>query len=296
MIQLVVASLGFGFVTASIVALAGVGFTMQFGITNIPNLAYGSIMTAAAFVVYYINRAGVDVWLCMPIGALVGGVGSVLLNRVIYARFVRRGAGLLSMIIVALGVGVIIENVILAIGGSGSYNYHVAVGPSVDLGPMVFTLSQFGIMALALAAMASLHLILTRTRLGKAMRATANDASLARACGIDTARMVDIAWALSGVLCGLAGVTLVANTNSFDSTTGDTFIIVILAAVMLGGVGQPYGAMLGALITGVVIEVSAVFIDPQYKDVVAFVILIGVIVFAPRGILGHIDIERDVAM
>jgi branched-subunit amino acid ABC-type transport system permease component len=127
------------------------------------------------------------------------------------------------------------------------------------------------------------------------MRATAADTSLARACGIDTERMVDVAWAISGSLCGLAGVTLVANTYSFDSTTGSAFGVVIIAAVMLGGVGQPYGAMLGAVIIGLVTEISAVFIDPGYKNVVAFLILVAVLVFVPRGIFGRAGMERELA-
>ncbi len=293
--HLLLLSVGFGLVTASILALAAVGFTMQFGVTNVLNLAYGATMTAAAFAAYYFNARGLNVWLCLPIGAAFGGAFSLLLNRYLLSRFVRRGAGLFGMLIVTLGVGVIIENLVLAIGGSGFYNYHVDPGPTVHAGPMLFTLSQLGIMFIGIAAMVALHFLLTRTRLGKAMRATAADFSLARACGIDTERMVDVAWAISGALCGLAGVTLVANTYSFDSTTGTAFGVVIIAAVMLGGVGQPYGAMLGAVIIGLVTEVSAVFMDPGYKTVVAFLILVAVLVFVPRGIFGRAGVERELA-
>lgn len=118
--------------------------------------------------------------------------------------------------------------------------------------PLGFDLStsQLVIMAIAVAGMLVIHLVFGQTRLGKAMRATAANRSLAQASGIATERVVDAAWLISGVLCGLAGVVLVLNTSAFQSTTGSGFLVVIIAAAMLGGVGRPTGAMVGALVLG----------------------------------------------
>jgi branched-subunit amino acid ABC-type transport system permease component len=282
-----VPSIGFGLVTASILALAAVGFTLQFGITNILNLAYGDLMTASAYVGYVVNEHGGSIAESLLAGAAFGAISSLILNRVVYTPFLRRGTSLFGMVIVTLSVGVIIQNALLAIGGATFFTYRINVGSTVH--PLGFDLStsQLAIMAIALVAMVVVHLLLSQTRLGKAMRATAANRGLAQASGIATDRVVDAAWLISGLLCGLAGVVLVLNTTAFQSTTGSQFLIVIIAAAMLGGVGRPTGAMLGALVLGLVTEVSAAFVSPSYKELFAFVVLVLVLLVRPTGILSR---------
>ena len=115
-----------------------------------------------------------------------------------------------------------------------------------------------------------MHALLRYTKLGKAMRATAANRSLARTCGIRTDRIVTATWALTGALCGMAGTVFAMNNGSFGATSADLFLVVILAAVFLGGPGQAYGAMVGAVIIGLATEISAAYLTPSYKDVVAF--------------------------
>jgi branched-chain amino acid transport system permease protein/neutral amino acid transport system permease protein len=136
---------------------------------------------------------------------------------------------------------------------------------------------------------------MTRTRLGKAMRATATNPGLARSCGVATDRVIDAAWLLSGALCGIAGVALVLNTATFTEGTGASFLVPIIAAAVLGGIGQPYGAMLGAVTIGLATEVSAALINPAYKGVVAFAILIVVLLVRPQGILSEVASAKEVA-
>ncbi len=288
-------AIGFGLITASILAIAAVGFTLQFGVTNILNLAYGDIMTACAFAAYVANRAGVNIWIGLVIGALFGAVFSMLLNRYVYFRFVRRGTRLFAMIVVTIAMSLIIQNLLLAIFRPTFFNFKTTPGPSYNLGAMVFTASQLAIMGIAVAVMISVHLLLTQTRLGKAMRATATNPSLARSCGIATDRVIDVAWLLSGALCGIAGVVLVLNTATFSETTGAAFLVGIIAAAVLGGIGHPYGAMLGAITIGLASEMAAAVVDPAYKDVVAFGILILVLLIRPQGILSEIAQAKEVA-
>ena len=282
--DILVPSIGFGLVTAPIVALAAVGFTLQFGVTNIINLAYGDVMTAAAFMAYVCNQDGLDIWVCLAIGAAFGAVASLLLNRAVYYPYIRHGASLLTVVIVTLAVALIIQNAVLAIWGPNFFSYSMSAGRSVHMGAMTFTLSQLGIIAISVAAMVAVHVLLTYTKLGKAMRATASNAALARSCGIRTDRIIDLTWLISGTLCGAAGVVLVINTTSFTATTGANFLLVIAAAAILGGIGRPYGAMVGALVIGLSTEISAAFVSPSYKDVVAFVILVLVLLIRPQGI------------
>ena len=291
----IVPAIGFGIVTASILAVAGVGFTLQFGVTNILNLAYGDIMTAAAFVAYLVTSAGLSVWLALVAGAVFGSVFSVLLNRCIYTPFVRRGTRLFGMIIVTIAVSLIVQNGLLAIFGANFFSLKMPRPTSVHIAGMAFTTVQLAIIAIAAVAMLLIHLLLRYTKLGKAMRATAADPDLARNCGIATDRVIDLAWAISGALCGLAGVILVMNVTAFTDTTGAQFLIPIVAVAVLGGIGQPYGAMLGALVIGITTEVAAAIFSPQYKAVVAFVILVIVLLARPQGILSEVATRKEVA-
>ena len=288
------ASLGFGVITASILAIAAVGFTLQFGATNIFNLAYGDTMTAAAFVGYFVTEAHLGLWAALLAGGIFGAIFSALLNRLIYAPFIRRGTRLFGMIIVSIAISLILSNGMQAIFGANFYSLAIPPGKPYKLGPFIFTTVQIAIIGIAIAAMLGVHLLLRHTRLGRAMRATANDAALARNCGIRTDLVIDVVWLVSGFLCGIGGVALVANITSFDYGTGGQFIILILTAAVLGGVGQPYGAMLGALVIGVASEVSAAIFSPEYKELVAFVILVIVLLIRPQGIFSEIAAQKEV--
>jgi branched-chain amino acid transport system permease protein/neutral amino acid transport system permease protein len=220
----------------------------------------------------------------------------MLLNRLLYTPFVRHGTKLFGMIIVTISVSLIIQNSIQAIWGASFFSLKFSPGRSYHLlGSIVLTTSQFGIMGIAVVAMFGVYALLGFTKLGKAMRATAADPALARSCGIATDRVIDIAWLLSGALCGVAGVALAMNVTSFTSTTGGTFLIAIVAAAVLGGVGHAYGAMLGALTIGISSEVAAGVISPSYKQVVAFAVLVLVLLIRPQGILSEVAEQKEVA-
>src|SRR6266576_2615509 len=226
--SLFVQSIGFGLVTASILALASVGFTLQFGVSNILNLAYGDLMTASAFAGYAVNRAGGSIPESLAAGAGFGALASVLLNRYVYRPFVRHGTKLFGMVVVTLAVGIILQNILLSAYGATFFSYRFS-----------------------------------------------------------TDQVTDLAWLISGALCGLAGVVLVLNTSAFQSTTGNDFLVVIVAAAMLGGVGNPTGAMLASIVLGVVTEVAAGFLTPSFKEVIAFGVLVVVLLFRPTGIFGQ---------
>jgi branched-subunit amino acid ABC-type transport system permease component len=280
------ASLGFGLVTASVLAVAAVGFTLQFGVTDVLNLAYGAVMIAGAYLAYVINQAGLNIWVGLVVAVAACSAGSVLLNSGIYTPFQRRGASPITMVIVSLGMTLIIEFGTQAIAGGTSVSYTMAQGPSVRAGGLVLTTVQLVVIGLSVLVMLGTHVLLRYTRLGKAMRATAANRTLARNCGIRTSRVITVTWAITGALCGLAGVIFAMDAGSFDATSTDLFLILILAAVFLGGPGQAYGAMLGAVVIGLATEISAAYITPSYKYVVAFVALLLMLGIRPTGLLG----------
>jgi branched-subunit amino acid ABC-type transport system permease component len=285
-VTIFLSSLGFGLVTASVLAIASVGFTLQFGVTDVLNLAYGAIMIAGAFVAYVVNQAGLSVWIGLLAAVAVCSAGSVLLNSAVYTPFQRRGTSPITMVIVSLGMTLIIEFSVQALAGGTSVSYTMGSGKTLRAGGLVLTVVQIVVIALSVLVMAGVHGLLRYSKLGKAMRATAANKTLARNCGIRTGRVITITWALTGALCGLAGVVFAIDAGSFDATATDIFLVLILAAVFLGGPGQAYGAMLGAVVIGIATEVSAAYITADYKYVIAFVALLVMLGVRPTGLLG----------
>jgi branched-subunit amino acid ABC-type transport system permease component len=285
--SLFIASIGFGLVTASVLAIASVGFTLQFGVTDVLNLAFGAIMIFGAFVAYLVNEHGISVWYGLIVAVAACALVSVLINAAVYTPFQRRGASPTTMVIVSLGITLIIEFGVEAVAGGVPVSYTMGNGPTFQAGDLTLTGVQLIIMALAVATMAGVHVLLRYSKLGKAMRATAANRTLARNCGIRTGQVIMVTWALTGALCGLAGTVFAIDAGSFDATSTDLFLILILAAVFLGGPGQAYGAMLGAVVIGLATEVSAVFIPADYKYVVAFAALLIMLGVRPTGLLGE---------
>jgi branched-subunit amino acid ABC-type transport system permease component len=285
-VSVFIASIGFGLVTAAVLALASVGFTLQFAVTNVLNLAYGGVMIVAAYAAYALNERGVNIWISAPAAIVIGAVVSVLLNNLIYTPFARRGTTPIALVIVALGMTLILEFGTQALAGPTNVSYIMSQGATVKLGSIELTVVQLVIIGLSIVVMVLVHGLIRYSRLGKAMRATAANRNLARNCGIRTDRVITLTWLISGALCGLAGLTFAMNSGTFGATSTDIFLVLILAAVFLGGPGQPYGAMLGALVIGLATEVSASIIVSDYKDVVAFVILLAMLTIRPTGLLG----------
>jgi branched-subunit amino acid ABC-type transport system permease component len=281
-----VASIGFGLVTAAVLALASVGFTLQFAVTNVLNLAYSGVMIVAAYAAYALNHAGVSIWIASVAAIACGALVSLFLNTVVYTPFQRRGASPIAMVIVTLGMTLILEFGTQALAGPTNVSYTMSQGATVRIGSIELTVVQLAIIGLSVVVMLLVHGLIRYTKLGKAMRATAANRDLARNCGIRTDRVVMSTWLISGALCGLAGVTFAINSGTFGATSTDVFLVLILAAVFLGGPGQPYGAMLGALVIGLATEVSASLIVSDYKDVIAFVILLAMLTVRPTGLLG----------
>jgi branched-chain amino acid transport system permease protein/neutral amino acid transport system permease protein len=284
-------AIGFGLVTSAILALSAVGFTLQFGVSNIFNLTFGNVMTASAFVAYAVNAAGANIGVAACVGAATGAVVSVLINRLIFVPFLRRGTSLFTMVMVSLATSAILLNGLQITAGTRFRSFNVATEQSLHILGMILTPRQLVVIGIAASSMLALHGLLRYTRLGKAMRATSTDAELARSCGIATDRVTGIAWALSGLLCGLGGVALALNFASFDFTFGNQFFLVIVAAAVFGSVGQPYGAMLGALVIGMASELAAI-VAPSLKTVVAFAILVLVLLVRPNGLLRGGYVQR----
>lgn len=282
-------SVGFGLVTASVLAIAAVGLSLQFGITNYINFAYGDFMALGAYISWELNSGftHVNIWLALVGGSLIMGMIAVLANRFLLGPFARRFDKLFYILIVTFGLSLIILNLITSIWGAEVRRYSLPNETPLHLGPFLLTRDQLVVVAIGLVLMVAVHLMLTTTRLGKSMRAMSDNTTLAMTSGIDTRRITAITWFLTGTLAGLAGTVLGITAASLTPSAGETFLFVIFAAVIVGGVGSVYGAIIGALIIGMATEISATFINAAYKLDTAFVILILALLFKPSGLFAR---------
>jgi branched-chain amino acid transport system permease protein/neutral amino acid transport system permease protein len=284
--SLLIESFGFGLITAAVLAIAAVGFTLQFAVTNVLNLAYIGVMIVSAYVGYLINEQGVSVWIAAFGAIAAGALLSLALNTFVYRPFQRRGAPAVTLIVVSLGMLLILEFATQGVAGPNNVSYSMSQGATLTLGSIVLTAAQIALIAISVVVIVLVHLLMRYSRLGKAMRATAANRDLARNCGIRTDRIVTITWLISGALCGLAGAVFAINSGTFGATSADLVLVLLLAAVFLGGPGEPYGAMLGALVIGIATEVSASIIVSDYKTVVAGAILLAMLLVRPTGLFG----------
>jgi branched-subunit amino acid ABC-type transport system permease component len=292
-VSLVWTTLVFGCYTAALLAVGAVGFTLQYGVTNVLNLSYGGIMTSAIFADYAVGGGNANIWLAIAVGAVWGALITWVIGQYLISAFVRRGTSLFGMAMVTIALGLVIEFSLEAIQGPLILSYRVQRGSEVRLGSVVISTEQLIIIGAAVLIMLAVHALLRYTRLGLAMRATAADPSLTRACGASTGRVRGAAWLISGALCGICGVFLGITQGSFSAATGGDFFITLVAAAIVGGIGKPYGAMAGALIVGLVSEGAAAVISPDYKYVIAFVILVVVLMVRPQGIFAEYASTRE---
>jgi branched-subunit amino acid ABC-type transport system permease component len=285
-VDVFIPAIGFGIVTASILALAAVGFTLQAGITNVVNLAYGSMLTVAAFAAYIAQTTfHPPLWVAAVVAALALGIIAVIVHRMFVLPFILHGVSNFNLMLVTFAVGIILEYILVAFYGETFYGLSGVDLTPVHVGQLVFTRTEIGIIILSIVAMLAVHLLLQYTKLGKAMRAMSDDKVLARNSGINVDQVTDITWFLSGVLCGLAGVALAMDASSFNEIIGSNFLLVVVAAAVLGGSGKPYGAMIGAVIIGLAMEVSTTWVNSDYKQVVALLFLVLTILLRPQGLL-----------
>jgi branched-subunit amino acid ABC-type transport system permease component len=283
-VSVLLLSVGFGLVTASVLALAGVGLSLQFGVTNFVNFAYGDYATLGAYIALLLNAHGMSVYPAMLIAGGVVAVFAVIVNRVLFRPFLDARVPLLTMLIVTLGLSLIIQNGIQSIWGPNFQTYTVVQQTNIALGPFLFTGQQLLIMGVAALCLVGVYFLLQHTRMGKAMRAMSDNRELAEVSGIDTERVTDLTWLVSGFLAGVAGVVLAINVSSFTPLVGSLFLFLVFAVVIMGGIGKPYGAMLGALVIGLVTEVAGGFIDSAYAQAIAFVVMIVLILVRPQGL------------
>lgn len=284
-----------GLIVGSIIALGAIGLTLIYGILKFANFAHGDLMTAGAYIAFLTFYGGGHIGpLSFGFGMIpailaaivVVGLVSVLIDRIVYRPLRRRNANLVILAMASLGMAIIARAVVY-IGLGPDQRFYVSGIQKAKQLPFGITLKpdQIFIGCTALVVVVLVYLLLYRTKLGKAMRATADNMELAKVAGIDTERVIMWTWAIGGGLAGLAGVLLGVQSH-LTPEIGFNFLLPLFAATILGGVGSPQGALLGALIVGISQEVSTQWISPAYKPTIAFIILFAILLVRPRGLFG----------
>jgi branched-subunit amino acid ABC-type transport system permease component len=294
--SILIQAAGFGLVTAALLSLGAVGFTLQYGVTNVFNLAIAGVMSGSAYVALQVNHSGVNIWWSMAVAAVFGGTVSYALNRFVYVPFIERGVKAFSMVIIALAVWTIMQYITLAVVGSGFFGYNLPRTRTYQFGSVSLTGTDLILVAIAITGMAGLEAALRLTKFGTAMRAVSTNAPLARASGIRVDRIIDATWAISGIFSGIAGVAIAMVVVSFSYTTIGDFLVPTIAAAVVGGVGSPSGAMIGAFIVGLFSEVGAAVTQPDYKNVIAFALLAVVLLIRPAGLIPEKAQRKELAL
>jgi branched-subunit amino acid ABC-type transport system permease component len=277
-------AVGFGLATSAILALAAVAVSLQVSVTNFINFAYGDFMTFGAYIAWQLDVKGVNIVLAIAIAGVATGLLGIVANIVVFRPFMRRKVRPVTLLIAGVGVSFIVQNLIVIIWGAEPKRLVQTIGTSVQVGPFLLTTGDLIMICTAIAFLVLLHVTLKYTKFGKSLRATSNNIELAQACGIDSERIISITWFIAGIFTAVAGVGLVLEESTLSPTTGFNELLIIFGAVILGGLGRPYGAMLGALIVGVLTEVAGQYVNAAYKTSFAFAFVIVLLLFRPQGL------------
>ena len=293
-----------GIFLGAIIALGAVGLTLIYGILNFANVAHGDYMTMGAYLALFLVGSvlpavgvegqglgpftfGYPLLIALPVAVVVVAAGSIVLDVAIYRRLRDRGVNTVVLAMASLGVAIALRGLVQIIW-SGETQHYPRESRQVYHLPMDVRIppDDIFIAIVAIILVVGVYLVLTRTKMGKAMRATADNPELALVSGINTQRVIRWTWGMGAVLTATAGVLLAVFQAQLLPIMGWKFLIPLFAAVILGGIGNPYGALVGAFVIGVTSEVSTQWINPSYKPVVAFAIMIGLLLVRPRGIFG----------
>jgi neutral amino acid transport system permease protein len=284
-IGLVVDGIKFGL----IIGMTAIGLSLIFGTTGLVNFAHGELVAFGAILAWFLNVQGFRIPLigatliAVAAGALLAGG----LEKGLWRPLRRRGTGLIAQLVVSIGLALFIRHVLLYVFGGRSLPYREYTVQSVmRLGPLSITPRDLAIIILSIIVLGGVGLLLNRTKIGKAMRAVADNKDLAESSGIDVQRVILYVWMLGGALAALGGV-FQGMSEAVNFNMGFLLLLLMFAGVILGGIGTAYGALVGSLFVGLITQLSTLWFPSELKNVFALLALAIVLLFRPQGILGR---------
>ena len=288
-IDQLIARLVYGINFGLMLGLAAVGLSLVFGTTGLSNFAHGEMVTfgaVAALVLGVFLQA--PIWIAIPIAVLLSAGFGWALDAGLWRPLRKRGLGIVQVMIVSIGLSLTVRYVIQFFIGGGTEQLPGFDAPKIPLfGAVALSVTDLVSMGVSILVILAFAFWLLKTRTGKATRAISDNPDLAAASGIDVDKVIRIVWILAAAMAGLAGVLWAYFRPGIKWDMGTQVLLLIFAAVTLGGLGTAFGALLGALIVGILVETSSLFIPSDLKYVGALVVLIGVLLFRPQGLLGR---------
>jgi neutral amino acid transport system permease protein len=281
-----------GIAVGAIIALAAVGLTLTNGILRLPNFAHGDFLTLGAYLTFLFDtrllspvfsNTEAKIWVSIGVGSVLTILAFLLSEYLIWQPMRDRRATSTTLTIISIGLALFVRNGIIFIWGGGNQTYDLPVADAVLFAGIRIQYYQMVVIALSILAVLGLHFLLQKTKIGKAMRAVADDIDLASVSGINVQQVVLATWILAGGLTALSG-GLYGLITAVRPNMGWFLLLPMFAAIILGGLGNPYGAIFGALIIGVAQEVSTSFMPSEYKLAIALIVMVIVLLFRPQGL------------
>ena len=279
-----------GVVTGVIMTLPALAVTLLFGVLKFPNFAVGAMMTVPAYLAFALNaQLGWPLLPATAVAACAMGVLCIGIDQVTFRPL--RGRGAITLMVASLGLGLILENIARFAYGNSARSFDLELARPFRLADVRMNQEQVITIAVSAAAMLAMWVLLTRMPMGRAMRAVADNPALALVRGIESPRVIRWTWFIAGCLLAVGGV-LIGMDRALEPPMGSNYLISVFAAAILGGLGSPLGAFAGALVIGVVSELSTLVMPPNYRIGIPLAAIALVLVFRPQGLFGQPYIRK----
>lgn len=292
-----------GLVFGLLLALASVGLSLIYGTTGLSNFAHGEQVSFGAMLAYFFSTQqpvtlplvpgsfviGWPLWLAAIVALVIAGAGGWLQDKFLWGKLRKRGVGIVQQMIVSIGLSLALLNLLQWWIGPDRLRLSTAIETRNQIGPIQVGNTTLMSIVIAIVAIVGVALFLQRTRLGRATRAVSDNPALASASGIKVESIIRLVWVMAVSLAALGGILMALYDNGSRFDVGARLLLLMFAAVTLGGLGQAYGALVGSLVIGVAVETSTLWLGPDLKYATALGILILVLLVRPQGILGRAE-------
>lgn len=277
-----------GLTMGSIYALTAIGYTMVFGILELVNFSHGSVYMIGAFLTLtFITALGMNIGVALILSILLTGILGIMVDKIAIAPLRKKNTPKINALIGTIGVSIFLQNLAMLVFGSETKNFPVIINNGfINAGSYKLSYIQIIIFSIAIVLMAGLSFFISKSKLGKAMRAAAQNMNAARLMGINVNRIISMTFFIGAALAAISGTLVGAYYQNVDSTMGYMAGLKAFSAAVLGGIGELKGAVIGGLLIGVIETFAAGYISAGYRDAIAFAVLILVLVIKPSGLFG----------
>ncbi len=279
-----------GIVTGIIMTLPALAITLLFGVLKFPNFAVGAMMTVAAYMAFALNAGlGWPLTVATVTVAVVFGGICIVIDWLTFRPLRERGG--ITLMVASLGLGFVLENLARLAYGNTARSFAMELARPFRFFDIRMNREQMITIVVSTLAMLAMYVLLTKMPIGRAMRAVADNPSLALVRGIESPRIIRWTWFIAGMLLAVGGV-LIGMDRAIEPLMGSSYVISVFAAAILGGLGSPLGAFIGALVIGIVSEMSTLVIPPNYRIGIPLCVIALILIFRPQGLFGQAYIRK----